>query len=303
MSDLASKPPKRAVLLVNIGSRRGAEWFEESQVKLRESGVELVEATSFKDVRALISRTKAAVKEEVPLVIVGGGDGTLSAVAPFFVNCKSVLGVLPLGTGNAFARDLGIPAELEAASQVIATGNVCGVDLGKIGDRHFINVATVGLTTLIAKNLTDPMKKKLGRFVYAVATTRALAMEKPFVARIETEHGTKEFATMQVVIGNGRFHAGPFPLSPDAMITSGKLVLYALASTKKSDFLKLALLLPTGYQGILPEVYSIKTDGGKLTTFPSHGVTVDGEICMRTPAEFSIAPLAVRVMTPLDFKG
>jgi YegS/Rv2252/BmrU family lipid kinase len=295
-------PRDRAVLLVNTKSRRGQEWFEDAQTELRSLGVQLDAAMSFRRIEELIAEAKLGIERKAPLIIAGGGDGTFSAIAHMFVGCGTTLGVLPLGTGNAFARDLGIPANLPEACRIVAHGQVRAIDLGVINDDYFVNVATVGLTTKIAESLTVPMKRKYGRFVYAIAITRALRHIKPFIAKIETENGTRELETMQVVIGNGRYHAGPFLLSPEAQITEGKLTLYAVKASSKAALLRFALALPSGNQGALEEVYTEETTGGTLSTFPHMKVTVDGEVCPLTPIKFGIAPGAIRVAVPTAFE-
>lgn len=295
--------PKKAVLLINTKSRRGQEWFETAEQTLRAQGMELEKATSFKKIDELMSEARAAIARRVPLVIAGGGDGTFSAITELFVGGETTLGVLPLGTGNAFARDLGIPADVAEACRIVTQGKIARVDVGTIADQYFVNVATVGLTTRIAQNLTNPMKKQYGRFVYAIALYRAMQKIKPFVVKIKTENGEREFETLQVVIGNGRYHAGPFLLSPDASITEGRLTLYALKASTKSSFLKLALRLPSGTQGDLPDVHSEETRGGRIETFPPVPVTVDGEVCPLTPFDFGVAPKSVRVIVPETFQG
>jgi diacylglycerol kinase (ATP) len=291
------------VLIVNTRSRRGREWFSEAQTVLRELGVELESAKTFRTIQELTAEASSAIRRKVPLVIAGGGDGTFSAIARYFVGSDSVLGVLPLGTGNAFARDLGIPAELPTACAVVAQGRTATVDLGTAAGDYFLNVATVGVTSLIARALTDESKRRLGRFVYAVALIRALKSARPFRLVLETENGTAEFETLQLVVGNGRYHAGPFPLSPDASITEGKLSLYALHTTSKAAFLKLGLYLPFGRQVDLPEVHHQETIGGRITTHPALPATIDGEVCARTPFRFGIEPDCLRVMVPPDFSG
>lgn len=177
MNDLSVEPPRhgkskdidRAVLYVNAKSRRGQEWFTTSQAALRDKGVELADARMFRDVRDLQRATQRAIADGTSLVVIGGGDGTFSSVARYFVGSSSTLGVLPLGTGNAFARDLGIVADVQTAVRTILEGREARVDLGFAGDDYFLNVASIGLTTRIAEALTGPMKKRLGRFVYAVA--------------------------------------------------------------------------------------------------------------------------------------
>lgn len=302
---IASEPlsDRRAVLLVNTKSRRGQEWFDQTKDRLTDLGIELEKAIAFQSVKKLRAEAQLAVKNQVPLVIAGGGDGTFSAIARYFVESESVLGVLPLGTGNAFARDLGIPAQVEQACDIVVNGKNAGVDLGYAGNDYFLNVATIGLTTKIAQTLTVPMKRRWGRFVYAIAISRSLRKVKPFQVRIETENGIDEFETLQLVLGNGRYHAGPFPLSPTASITEGKLTLYALATANKLAFLRLALRLPTGSHVNMPEVRCQDTVGGKILTVPPMPVTIDGEVCWQTPLPFRIAPDAIRVRAPLTFEG
>jgi YegS/Rv2252/BmrU family lipid kinase len=291
----------RAVLIVNTKSRRGQEWFEQAQTELAAGGVKLEKALSFRKIDELIAEAKSCVARKVPLVIGGGGDGTFSAIANIFARSQTLLGVLPLGTGNAFARDLGIKADLQEACKVIAEGKQSWVDMGMVGNRDFLNVATLGVTTRIARELTVENKRRFGRFVYAVAIVDAIRSAKPFHVVIETENGTTEFDTLQVVIGNGRFHAGPFPIAPDASITAGQLSLYGLKSKSKLEFLRYALHLPFGQHVKMENVHSEHTKSGVLKSSPTRSITIDGEICESTPITFGVQPRALGVITPQDF--
>lgn len=292
---------KRAIVIVNTHSRRGREWYPKVLATLPKHGIVIEKAIPLKDPKRLIQVTKEAIAAGAPLVIVGGGDGTLGSVARHFIGSRSVLGVLPLGTGNQFARDLCIHADVETACEVISAGKVAGVDVGFAGSDHFLTVATAGLTTLIAQELTENAKRRLGRFVYLFALFRAIRRLVPFHAKLVTPEQTLEFDTIQVVIGNGRFHAGPFPLAPDATITNGKLIVYALATRSRMELLRFAIHLPGGHQGDLVEVPTFHTTGGTLTTSPIQKVTVDGEIVEKTPLTFGIRPRALQVMVPQDF--
>ena len=295
--------PKRAVLIVNTKSRRGKEWFEIAQKALEDHGIEVERAYHFERFEELMKEARASIAKGVPLIVAGGGDGTFNALSDLFVDSRSVLGLLPLGTGNSLARDLGIEADVEQACEIIAKGKVQEIDLGYVNGTHFVNVATIGLTTRIAQNLTNDMKKRLGRFVYAVAIYRAMRKSRPFRAILETEHGTREFDCLQFVIGNGRFHAGPFPIAPDASIVSGSLNIYAVKGRSKWALLKYALNLPGGHFVALDEVFSERCDAGKLTTSPPKQVTVDGEVCTRTPIEFRSVPKGMKVVVPADWEG
>lgn len=295
--------PRRAVLIVNTKSRRGQEWFDRAQQELRGHGIEIEKASKFEKIEELMAEGRAAIARGVPLIVAGGGDGTFNALSDLFVNSDSILGLLPLGTGNSLARDLGIQADVAQACEVIAKGKVIEVDLGWVNGTHFVNVATIGLTTRIAQNLTNDLKKRLGRFVYAVAIYRAMRKSRSYRAVLETEHGRKEFDCLQFVIGNGRFHAGPFPIAPDASITSGSLNIYAVEGRNKWSLVKYALSLPGGHFTALAEVYSERCDRGTLTTTPRKQVTVDGEVCTQTPLEFRTVPKGMKVVVPQEFAG
>lgn len=295
---------QRAVLIVNSKSRRGDDWFQSAlQTLQRSEKIELVGIHSLRKPSDVLQETDKAISEGIPLVIVGGGDGTLSAAAPRFIGSKSVFGVLPLGTGNQFAYDLGIVADVETSCRVLTDGKEAAVDIGVIGNGHFLTVATVGLTTLIANELTNAAKRKFGRISYLFALVKALQRVRPFRATLITEEGVRSFETLQLVIGNGRFHGGPFPLSPNACITNGKLTVYALEGTSRWEFLRLAVKLPGGHQAELQNVSAFETKGGVLEATPVQRVTVDGETRLRTPVKFGIVSAALRVMVPQEFQG
>jgi YegS/Rv2252/BmrU family lipid kinase len=264
---------------------------------------ELISALGFRDPAKLDAAVEQAVKDKVPLIVVGSGDGTIGMVAKHFIGSESVLGVLPLGTGNSFARDLGIAPNVQAAVRVLTQGKVVRVDLGKINDQIFVNVATVGLSTKIAAELTVQNKRRFGRFVYGIAVGKALFNLKPFKVIIKTEKGEETYRTLQLVIGCGRFHAGPFRLSPTSSITDGKLNLYVLADSSRWTLVKYALYLPGGRFSELKEVESTSITGGHIETIPVRKVTVDGEIETQTPFDFSVLPGAIQVMVPDDWDG
>lgn len=289
------------MLFVNTKSRRGKDWFAKAKSCLQANGVCLEECVAVRNPAQITTVVQGAISRKIPLVIIGGGDGTLSAVARYFVGSDSVMGVLPLGTGNAFARDLGIETDVAKACDVMVHGKVAAVDLGIAGDDYFLNVATVGLSTLVARELTNDAKHSWGQLVYLIALWRALLKVKPFVANLITDQGEQTIETLQIVIGNGRFHAGPFPLDPNASITDGKLIVYAVVGTSRWELLRYATNLFTGRQVKLPDVPTYWTTQGELRTTPRQRVTVDGEIIFDTPLRFGISSGVLQVMVPTSF--
>lgn len=244
-----------------------------------------------------------ALEGGIELLIVGGGDGSINCAVNHLVGKPAVLGVLPLGTGNQLALDLAIPSNTSKAAEIIASGKTARIDLGIANGSYFVNVATVGITSRIARELTIPAKRILGKLAYAFAACRAIARSRNFTAKLITDDGEEELETMQVVIGNGRFHAGPFPLAPDASITDGKLTIYALECESKWGLLKYAFRLPGGRHVTLNEVPVFSTANARLETLPVRPATVDGEISLHTPIDFSVARAVLPVRVPADFSG
>jgi YegS/Rv2252/BmrU family lipid kinase len=290
-----------AHLFVNTKSRRGQDGFEPAVAELKRLGVDVSEATRFREIPDMLNGIRRSIRAGCPLIILGGGDGTFSSAVHLLANRPVTLGVLPLGTGNSFARDLDIPPDIPTACQVIAEGHQVAVDMGRLNDDYFINVATIGLTTRIASHLTNPMKRKFGQFVYVFALTQAMREVQPFRATLRTENGETTFETLQVVIGNGKYHAGPFRLSETSSITDGKLSLYALQAKSKGALIRMAFHLHAGTQGSLDEVHAEETSGGTLIAEPVRKVTVDGEINQKTPIDFRIQPETIRVIVPKNF--
>jgi diacylglycerol kinase (ATP) len=291
----------QAALVVNTRSRRGYTWYKSLLDHLAETGVAPVEAHAVGDHGTFRGIVQRLIQEETPLILIGGGDGTVSSVAGLFVGSQSVMGLLPFGTGNALARDLGIPADLTGACQVLRTGRRVQVDLGQVEHQHFVNLTSVGLTTRVALALDPEAKRRFGRVIYLSAVARALATVRPFRALIQTAEDRIDVETLQVVIGSGRYHAGPFPVAPGASIVDGRLTIYALQGTSRADLLRLFLNLPGASHVELPNVVVLDTLGGRLETSPSRRVTVDGEVCLRTPIEFSILPASLPVLAPQTF--
>ncbi|HEX7873147.1 MAG TPA: diacylglycerol kinase family protein, partial [Sphingobium sp.] len=158
--------PREAALIVNCHSRKGDDLFAQAKDKLEQAGVTLVAAHAVKDPTQMDDRVRAAIREGAPMVIVGGGDGSLSGTVDELVGKDSVFAVLPLGTANSSARTLGIPLDLDGAVGVIATGRRRRIDLGMIDGDYFVNAASLGLSPMIGETVPHKLKRYLGRVGY-----------------------------------------------------------------------------------------------------------------------------------------
>lgn len=291
---------RRIALIVNTRSRQGSRFFGQAETLLKARGFHLTWSHAIKNPRNIDTLVQRALATKPDLLVVGSGDGTVSQVVNHIANKDVVLGFIPLGTTNNFARSLGIPLDVEGAIEVIATGKVADVDLGKVGDDHFANVAAIGLSVAIAGSVSAKLKHRIGRTAYVIAGLRSLFHHRAFTATIKANGKTYEYRTHQIIIANGRFHGGSM-LADDASIDDHSLVIFHLGDTRKLQLIRSMILFGLKRPRTLREGNFIITDKATITTHPSRYIEMDGEIRSSTPAKVSVASEALKIMVGKDF--
>lgn len=237
------------------------------------------------------------VKRRQPaLLIVGGGDGTVSAVLSRLAGEPIEIGIIPLGTTNNFARSLNLPLDPEGAIDTIKTCNSHPIDLGTINGMFFTNVASIGVSADIARHVSDTSKRRWGRLAYMFAGLSQVWTHRPFVVTVEDAHRdlTITFETHQVIIANGRYHAGK-EIAQDAAIDNGQLLVFALGGASK---LSLTIHLLDFYFGSRKRiVHSSYFVGRNITikTKEPRQIEIDGEVKKKTPITASVEQAAIRV--------
>src|SRR5262245_51931988 len=196
---------KSAVLVVNTYYRKGEGSFFQAVDKLTKRGIDITASYPVRHTDRLPAIMKEAIRREGSLVIVGGGDGTISSVVDYFAYQDVVLGILPLGTGNSFARTLGIPLTLEGAVDVIANGKVADIDLGKIDNDYFANMASIGFSADVAHSSSNTLKKFLGPLAYLFVAVGQFFRHQSFACTFQTANEKHVIKTHQVLIANGSF--------------------------------------------------------------------------------------------------
>lgn len=292
----------RAALVVNTASRSGASAFDPASRLLRDMGVPLAEAHAVGDPTRLPDVVERATSGGSDLIVVGGGDGTISSAMPALVRQHATLGVLPLGTANDLARTLQIPVHLAAACEVIAHGKLVDVDLGTAGERHFLNVASLGLSVAVAQGLSSRLKRTLGPTAYPIALLRSFRGHVPFRARLEFpdgDHPALEVRDLlQVAVGNGRFYGGGNVVSPTAGIDDHLLDVYAIRTGRLRDYLGIARALRDGSFVDHINVDHLRTRRVMVLTEPDQLINADGELVATTPQMFGVHANALDVIVP-----
>jgi diacylglycerol kinase (ATP) len=295
-----------AALVINTASRLGVDAFPVAQEALHRHGIDLKAAHAVTDPSTLPDVVRGAVDSGTRLVVVGGGDGTTSCAAGVLADVpkpdRAVLGVLPLGTANDFARSLDIPKGVEAASQVLATGKIVDVDIGRANAAHFLNLASIGLSVGVARVLKPEIKRRVGPAAYPLAALIAFKQHRPFGARLEFPQGDLDRLELddllQVGIGNGRHYGGGATVAPSASVDDQVLDVFAIGKGRLRDHVSIATLLKSGRFIEHENVRHFTTTEVVVTTDDDQLVNLDGEIAATTPTRFAVEPNAIDVVVP-----
>jgi len=299
---LEAHEARDVAVVVNTGSRRGADALAATTEQLRAAGFPQVRAWAVEHGPDLPRVLDEAVASGPDLLVAGGGDGTVSCAAGRVAGTPVVLGVLPLGTANDFARTLGIPADVAGAVRELVDGRVVDLDLGRVDGRPYLNVASLGLSVGVTEKLSPRLKKRLGPLAYPVATLRAYRAHEPFTARLEFPEGDHEPVEltdlMQVAVGNGRHYGGGNAVSPTASLDDHRLDVYAVVRGRLRDHVSIARTLRSGDLVQHERVHHVTTRALRVVTDPPLPVNLDGEVAATTPATFTVDRNAVHVVVP-----
>jgi len=298
-----SQLPTPITLLINTHSRRGKEHFDAAQEALARAGLS-VEAHALESKDETIRLLKREIEAGAGLVIVGGGDGTLSECASHLVGTKVAMGVLPLGTGNTLARSLGLPLDLEGAAKAIAAGHVENIDVGRVNGRVFLNSVTLGLSTEIAQALDGPTKKKLGLLAWPIIGGKIIARHRALHLKVTSQERTFRVRTHQLIVANGRYVAGPVAASPEASIQNAVFDVFVLGGAQKRSLARAAWRWLRGTHVGNPEERYFQTDNLSVESLHRQlDADVDGEIVETTPLEISLDAKALRIVVPRGFEA
>jgi YegS/Rv2252/BmrU family lipid kinase len=289
--------PRQAILVVNAHSRKGRSLFRAAAAKIEQAGIELTAKYAVRDPKQLIPTMKEAVRSGTPMVIVGGGDGSLSCTVDEVVDRDCVFALLPLGTANSFARTLGIPLDLDGAVAAIANGRRRRIDLGMIDGDYFANCAAMGLSPMIGEGIPHRLKRYLGRLGYLLWAIYCLARFHPFRLTVDDGAERKTIWATEVRIANGGFHGG-VELIEQADVESGQIVVQAVTGRSSLrliwDWFAKYWKLPARH-AVTEEFHARRLT---IEARPRQRVSIDGEVLAKTPIVAEVAERAIEVVVP-----
>lgn len=241
---------------------------------------------------------RRATQEGFGKIVAAGGDGTIHEVVNGLAGTGAALGLLPMGTMNVFATELGLPThDLGLCWDIIENGNTRLVDLPSANGKHFAQLAGVGLDAQVVKETSLAMKRSFGPLSYLIQAAQIAARVPPRLT-IESENASIDEGSF-VLIGNGRLYGGPFPFFKHALIDDG---LFDVVVFKRLGYLEIIKYL----QNVLfsseirtSEVEYFQTRQLRVASDQAVPVELDGELVGNCPVEFRVQKRSLRVLTPV----
>lgn len=259
------------------------------------------------DGRTLSKLSESLVASGTDVLVAAGGDGTVNAVASALAHQPAVLGVIPAGTLNHFARDLHIPLDPEQAAHALANGGTIQVDLGEVNGRIFVNNSVLGLFpnyrfTKEAWERRGFGKTAARRFIAKIAGLLRVFWRLPHLSlTVETENGIRHLRTPFVLIGNNEHRMEGLALGRRNTLSDGCLWVYAMRPCTRWGLLKMVAGLVFGRTKRSSVFHVLQSSRLRIDSKPRRiGVGLDGEMVrMVAPLEYRSLPRALRVITPL----
>jgi diacylglycerol kinase (ATP) len=205
----------RAQIILNRRSRRGNELGDRVVASLARAGVEAVE------------KSGPSEAGEFDAIVAAGGDGTVIKTVGLALERGLPFGIVPLGTFNDLARALNVPLDVDGAADVIARGKVRRIDVGKVNSQYFVNEASIGLSTRIARRQTPELKKRFGFFGIAWTVLQVLGHARSFSGEIAFDGAVERFRSVQLTVANNSHFGGVIDVR-DASIEDGMLDLFSI---------------------------------------------------------------------------
>lgn len=240
-----------------------------------------------------------AANEGFTKIVAAGGDGTINEVVNGLAESEAMLGLLPMGTVNVFAGELGLPAHnLESCWRIIEGENTRLVDLPSANGKYFVQLAGVGLDAQVVQETSATLKRNFGPLSYLISAAQIAARKPPRLVIEADGHSTMEGSF--VLVGNGRRYGGPFPFFKHAVIDDGLLDVVAFKQLGYFEIIKYLQDVFFSSDIRLPEVEYFQTARLRVTSDEEVPVELDGEVIGNCPVEFEVKEKTLRVLAPVS---
>lgn len=296
MDDPAVLPAHPRLLIIRnptAGRGRRAKFFQDIRSALLHAGCR-VEIRDTEGPGAAEDMARAARQGGYDAVVVAGGDGTINEAVNGLAGGSLPLGIIPLGTANVLAAELGLPAGAAAIARVIAEGAPFPVHLGRANERFFIQMAGIGFDAYVVAKVRPGFKRLLGKGAYVVESVRALWGFSFARYRLNIDGKIHEAAS--AVIANGHYYGGRFTCAPAARLDRPVLHVCLFERPGPWNALRYAAGLTFGRLDRMADVRIVAGDVIAIAGPDGDPLQGDGDILATLPAVVSVAPETIRVL-------
>lgn len=285
---------KETVVIINPAARGDRATRLLKRVEALTQGAVLC-ATSGRGHAEVLARN--AAKEGFTKIVAAGGDGTINEVVNGLAGTGVSLGLLPLGTMNVFANELGLPTnDLAHCWDIIRTDHTRLVDLPSANGKHFVQLAGVGLDAQVVQETSRAFKRNFGPLSYLISAAQIAARQPPRLWVESDDCATEEGSF--VLVGNGRLYGGRLPFFKQASLDDG---VFDVLVFKRLNYLEIMRYMQNVIftsQITSPEVEYFQTRHLRVSSDTPVPVEIDGELTCDCPVEFEIESRGLRVLTP-----
>ena len=294
-------PSSAPAISVIINERSGVNADPDAGLRIQSGFAALGRQVHLERVRApgdLVARARQAAARR-DILVAAGGDGTVNAVASVAVEAHATMGVLPMGTLNHFAKDLGIPLDLEQAVAAINAGQPVEVDVGDVNGRVFVNNSSVGLYPRMVWERDAEQRRGRGKWTaFSIAMLRTWRSYRTIAARLLVAGKAAVVRTPFIFIGNNEYTAEGFQLGGRSRLDEGQLSIFLAPECGRFEILSLPVRALTKRLGSGAPFASFQADSVTVDVAGARvNVAIDGEIVMMTPPlVYRVRPRALRVI-------
>lgn len=244
-----------------------------------------------------------ALHDGFNLVVAAGGDGTVNEVLQPLAGSDAILGVIPAGTVNLWATEAGLPARPDALARLLSAGDVRRIDVGRVGGRRFLLMASVGLDAATVQGLNLALKRRVGRLAYGASFLTLATRYRGSAVNISLDGRIVRCTALALVVGNTRRYAGPFLATNHAVADDGMLDVVVVRGETILDGVGQLGAIASGFSALRQRLLYGRARVVVVESETAIPLQVDGDFHGFAPARFETLPCALRVLTGVPEPG
>jgi diacylglycerol kinase (ATP) len=270
--------------------------FDRTIALLKDLGAALESVHTSRHGEGMRAAADAALSARYDAIVAAGGDGTVHDVANGLLGTQVPLGIIPMGTANVFAREVGLPSSPDRIASTLMNGMVNAIPIGEMNGQPILFVVGIGFDAEAVRQFETAGTRKLGQAGFVMPVFHALLSERNRSLKVATDHGSNE--AERVIVTRARRYAGGFLLSKDAGVTRSKF--HVLRFVGRGPLIRLRQLaaLAGGLIRFDPDVSVEGADWVRVEAGPNTPVQVDGEMLGALPLEIRIHPQSLQLILP-----